>query len=154
MDEWCRAPAHLDASAARSHRPDVRRSPEVMVKVSGGARTVRGVGQHVDYIGREGKLGVETDDGERLQGEASRKRCLRTGALILMPSRRERFIRARPAARRPSLSITSCCPAGRHPAGQPSQGCPKVCARAVCPHAPVRRGASQRSGQSARSPCP
>ena len=33
----------------------VRRVPEVMVKVSGGARTVRGVEQHIDYIGREGK---------------------------------------------------------------------------------------------------
>jgi len=47
----------------------VRRVPEVMVKVSGGARTVSGVEQHMDYIGREGKLGLETDTGERVGGK-------------------------------------------------------------------------------------
>jgi type IV secretory pathway VirD2 relaxase len=40
-----------------------------MVKVSGGARTVAGVGRHMDYIGREGKLGLETDTGEHLDGK-------------------------------------------------------------------------------------
>jgi hypothetical protein len=45
-----------------------RRVPEVMVKVSGGARSLRGFAQHLDYIGREGREGVETDDGGRLQG--------------------------------------------------------------------------------------
>ena len=35
----------------------VGRTPEVMVKVSGGARTVAGVERHMDYIGREGALG-------------------------------------------------------------------------------------------------
>src|ERR1700684_3711097 len=47
----------------------VRRVPEVMVKVSGGARTVKGVEQHMDYIGREGKLGLEVDTGEHLDGK-------------------------------------------------------------------------------------
>ena len=47
----------------------VRRVPEVMVKVSGGARTVAGVEQHMDYIGREGKLGLEADTGEHLDGK-------------------------------------------------------------------------------------
>jgi hypothetical protein len=47
----------------------VRRVPEVMVKVSGGARTVAGVEQHMDYIGREGKLGLEADTGEHLRGK-------------------------------------------------------------------------------------
>jgi hypothetical protein len=44
----------------------VRRSPEVMVKVSGGARTLAGVERHVAYVGRNGKLPVESDNGERL----------------------------------------------------------------------------------------
>jgi hypothetical protein len=47
----------------------VRRAPEVMVKVSGGARTVGGVEQHMSYIGREGALGLETDMGEVLSGK-------------------------------------------------------------------------------------
>jgi len=43
-----------------------RRVPEVMVKVSGGARTLQGVGTHFDYIGRKGLGEIETDMGERL----------------------------------------------------------------------------------------
>jgi hypothetical protein len=43
-----------------------RRTPEVMIKVSGGARTLQGVGAHFDYIGREGLNEIETDMGERL----------------------------------------------------------------------------------------
>jgi hypothetical protein len=34
----------------------VRRVPEVMVKVSGGARTLGGVEQHLAYIGRDGDV--------------------------------------------------------------------------------------------------
>ena len=47
----------------------VRRAPEVMVKVSGGAKTTRGAVAHFQYISRQGELDVETDDGERLQGK-------------------------------------------------------------------------------------
>jgi hypothetical protein len=39
-----------------------------MVKVSGGARTVAGVEQHMTYIGRDGELGLETDMGEVIRG--------------------------------------------------------------------------------------
>jgi hypothetical protein len=48
----------------------VRRVPEVMVKVSGGARSLGGVQAHLAYIGRYGELGVETDQGQRLAGKA------------------------------------------------------------------------------------
>ena len=37
-----------------------------MIKVSGGARTLQGVGAHFDYIGREGLNEIETDMGERV----------------------------------------------------------------------------------------
>ncbi len=47
----------------------VRRVPEVMVKVSGGAKTTRGVEAHFQYISRHGELEVETDDGERPVGK-------------------------------------------------------------------------------------
>jgi hypothetical protein len=47
----------------------VHRVPEVMVKVSGGARTLGGVGMHFSYIGREGDLGLEMDTGARIDGK-------------------------------------------------------------------------------------
>jgi hypothetical protein len=50
------------ASIART----ARRAPEVMIKVSGGARTLQGVGAHFDYIGRKGLNEIATDMGERL----------------------------------------------------------------------------------------
>jgi hypothetical protein len=43
-----------------------RRTPEVMIKVSGGARTLQGVGAHFDYIGRNGLNEIDTDMGEKL----------------------------------------------------------------------------------------
>ena len=48
--------------------PTLRRTPEVMVKVSGGARTTKGAVAHFQYIGRRGELEIETDAGERAQG--------------------------------------------------------------------------------------
>ncbi len=71
-------------SYGRAHRPltqdqrtlvarTVRRVPEVVVKVSGGARTLGGVQAHLAYIGRDGVLGVELDDGTRLAGEDFQK---------------------------------------------------------------------------------
>lgn len=47
----------------------VRRAPEVMVKVSGGGKTTGAVAAHFQYIDRHGVLEIETDDGERLQGQ-------------------------------------------------------------------------------------
>ena len=58
-----------------------RRVPEVMIKVSGGARSMCGVAQHLDYIGRKGEGTIETDDGVMHQGKGSRRRCSRTGTL-------------------------------------------------------------------------
>ncbi|MEJ8816114.1 relaxase/mobilization nuclease domain-containing protein [Variovorax ureilyticus] len=47
----------------------VSRTPEVMVKVSGGGRDSGGVGAHLKYIGRHGKLELETDEGLTVQGK-------------------------------------------------------------------------------------
>ncbi len=75
----------------------VRRVPEVMVKVSGGARTVGGVEQHMDYIGREGKLGLETDAGERVGGKGFERHLTEDWNLDLEAHERqtERSIRGR-----------------------------------------------------------
>jgi hypothetical protein len=47
----------------------VRKTPEVVVKVSGGARDASGAKAHFDYIDRHGRLGLETDDGHSLVGK-------------------------------------------------------------------------------------
>jgi hypothetical protein len=48
----------------------VGRTPEVMVKVvNKGSSSVAGVSGHVGYIGRQGAVELETDDGEVLQGK-------------------------------------------------------------------------------------
>jgi len=52
---------HLGASGAGAK--------EVMVKISGGGRDADGVQAHFEYIDRHGKLPIETDHGETIQGK-------------------------------------------------------------------------------------
>jgi hypothetical protein len=47
----------------------VAKTPEVMVKVSGGARDAGGAQAHFDYIDRHGKLDIETDEGREISGK-------------------------------------------------------------------------------------
>jgi len=53
-------PALTHAEVVHAMRT-VRGVPEVMIKVSGGARTIRGVAAHLEYI--EARADLETDDG-------------------------------------------------------------------------------------------
>ena len=63
---------HLSPAQLEQIARTVRRTPEVMVKVlSTGATRVGHVKKHVDYIGREGELDLQTDDGEKLRGDAA-----------------------------------------------------------------------------------
>jgi hypothetical protein len=58
-------------------RRTVGRVPEVMVKVlTRGAVTPGQVRQHAEYIGRDGELALETDDGRRLTGEDAASRLV------------------------------------------------------------------------------
>jgi hypothetical protein len=59
------APRSSTAAQRAQIARTVGRAPEVMAKVSGGARTLNGVGAHLAYIGRE-DFEVETDMGERI----------------------------------------------------------------------------------------
>ena len=97
-----RGPGHRPLSKAEiAHiSRTVRRTPEVVVKVSGGARSLRGVAQHLDYIGREGRGEVQTDDGDRLQGKGFEKALLEDWDLDLEAQRR-RSERAIVAGRKP-----------------------------------------------------
>jgi hypothetical protein len=47
----------------------VRRTPEVMVKVTGGGGSSGAVSAHFGYISRHGELEIETDEGERIPRE-------------------------------------------------------------------------------------
>jgi hypothetical protein len=62
-------PLHFTREQIAQIARTVHRAPEVMVKVSGGSNTTKGVAAHFRYIGRRGELEIETDDGERLMGK-------------------------------------------------------------------------------------
>jgi hypothetical protein len=78
----------------------VRRVPEVMIKVSGGARSMAGVGRHLDYIGREGEGAVETDDGTVHQEKGFEKKLMEDWDLD-MDAHRRHTQRALAAGRKP-----------------------------------------------------
>jgi hypothetical protein len=59
----------------------VRRAPEVMVKVSGGGKSLGAVAAHFRYITRKGTLELETDDGERLTGSDGQRQLDFPGVL-------------------------------------------------------------------------
>lgn len=62
----------------------IRRTPEVMVKVTGGGRKVSNVAAHLAYISHDGELELETDDGQRVS-KAGQKGLLRDWHLDLSP---------------------------------------------------------------------
>jgi hypothetical protein len=62
----------------------VRRVPEVMVKVSGGATRLGAVSAHLSYISRKGQLEIETDTGDRI-GKDGQRELLKSWHLDLSP---------------------------------------------------------------------
>jgi len=58
-----------------------RGAREVLVKISGGGRDADGVQAHFEYIDRHGKLDIETDHGEVLQGNAAATEIINDWAL-------------------------------------------------------------------------
>ncbi|WP_431113383.1 relaxase/mobilization nuclease domain-containing protein [Variovorax paradoxus] len=68
----------------------VGRTPEVMVKVSGGGRDIGGVEAHLRYIGRHGKLPIETDEGLTQQGRGAPKEITADWQLELCRSQYKR----------------------------------------------------------------
>ena len=53
-------------------RRTVRRVPEVMVKVTGGGRSIGAVTAHLAYISQHGAIEIETDDGQRVSREGQK----------------------------------------------------------------------------------
>lgn len=46
----------------------VQRVPQVMVKISGGGRGMKAIAAHLRYISKNGRLAIEDERGERLEG--------------------------------------------------------------------------------------
>ena len=80
------APLRLGAEEIAQVSRTVRRVPEVVVKVSGGGRDAAAVRAHIGYIDRHGKLPIETDVGEQLQGRASDRDLIQDWNLDALPA--------------------------------------------------------------------
>ena len=84
-------------------RRTAQRTPEVVVKVLPRASNdLKAVGKHLDYIGRNGKLELETDDGERLSGRIG-KTLLDDWDLDIDDMRRQATLTATECRRPPKL---------------------------------------------------
>jgi len=69
-------PGHRDrftGAQLEQIRRTVRRAPEVMVKVTGGARKLGAVAVHFAYISANGELEIETDEGESVSKEGHKR---------------------------------------------------------------------------------
>ncbi len=58
-----------DAVRQRIEDTVVRRAPQVMVKVTGGGRGMKAIAAHFRYISKNGRLDIEDDRGQVLQGK-------------------------------------------------------------------------------------
>ncbi|MGA7538462.1 MAG: relaxase/mobilization nuclease domain-containing protein [Steroidobacteraceae bacterium] len=87
-------PERLSPPQIEAIRRTARRAPEVMVKVTGGARSLRALAAHIAYISHEGKVELVSDRGERIS-ENAQKEFLATWHLELSAGQ----YRSKPAAR-------------------------------------------------------
>ena len=60
------AASHLRGDAKATLARVVRRTPEVLVKVTGRKKGAKHLAAHLDYIGRHGDIQIETRDGEQI----------------------------------------------------------------------------------------
>lgn len=60
----------MDAAAVRRKIGSVvKRTPQVMARISGGGKSVRHVKAHLDYISRNGQIALEDQNGDRVEGK-------------------------------------------------------------------------------------
>jgi hypothetical protein len=97
----------------------VRRVPEVMVKVSGGGTSPKGVVAHFKYLNRHPEFEIETDDGEHLQGRRSLKDLVENWDLDLDAAESQSAYRGTPGRKPVKLvhNIVLSMPAGTSPKG-------------------------------------
>jgi hypothetical protein len=95
----------------------VARAPEVMVKVSGGAKSLRGASAHLRYIDRQGRLEVETDQGEGLKGRGTERRLLADWELDVLEAEARSPYRGVPGRRPAKIlhNVVLSMPSGTSP---------------------------------------
>jgi hypothetical protein len=81
----------------------VRRTPEVMVKVTGGGKSGGAVAAHFAYISRKGELEIETDDGRHVTGKEDTRALLDDWHLDLIAGQYRWDPKTAPDARRVKL---------------------------------------------------
>ncbi len=96
-------------------RRTVRRVPEVMVKVTGGGRSVRAVAAHLAYISHYGEVELESDRGGPVPAD-EQKELLKTWHLELSAGQYRPTGTARPVASGIKLvhNVVLAMPAGTH----------------------------------------
>ena len=105
-----------------------RGAKEVLVKISGGGRDADGVQSHLEYIDRHGKLDIETDRGEVLQGKTTATELVNDWALDygVIPGAPHSRSKAAPdgTRRQPrqAVNIVFSMPAGTPPEKVPAGG--------------------------------
>ena len=60
-----------DAIRKRIEATVVKRAPQVMVKVTGGGRGMLAIAAHFRYISKNGRLDIETEQGETVRGKSA-----------------------------------------------------------------------------------
>jgi relaxase-like protein len=97
----------------------VRRVPEVVVKVSGGGTSAKGVVAHLNYLNRRREFEIETNDGKRVQGRASVKNLVEDWDLDLDAAESQSGYRSTPGCKPTKLvhNIVLSMPAGTSPTG-------------------------------------
>jgi hypothetical protein len=90
--------------------------PEVMVKVTGGGRSVRAVAAHIAYISHHGEVELESDRGERIREDAQEE-FLRTWHLEVSAGQYRSKLRAQSVASGIKLvhNVVLAMPAGTPP---------------------------------------
>jgi hypothetical protein len=94
-----------------------RRTPEVMVKVSGGATSLQGAMAHLKYIDRRGRLEIENDQGEVVQGNDAEKSLIADWELDLQAAESRSPYRGKAGRKAAKLvhNIVLSMPAGTPP---------------------------------------
>jgi hypothetical protein len=97
----------------------VRRVPEVVVKVSGGGKSAKGVVAHFNYLNRRREFEIETSDGQRVQGRGSVKNLVEDWDLDLDAAESQSGYRGTPGRKPVKLvhNIVLSMPAGTSPKG-------------------------------------
>ena len=94
-----------------------RRTPEVMVKVSGGATSLQGALAHLKYVDRRGRLDIETDQGEVVHGSDAQNSLIADWELDLVAAESRSPYRGKVGRKAAKLvhNIVLSMPAGTPP---------------------------------------